>query len=193
MALGTRIARGLRIGGAALLLALMVLGPGARPGAAEDSRVLEHRVKAAFLYKFASYVEWPAGSFPRPDSPLRIGVIGDDDLAAELTRTVAGRTVDTRSVTVLSSREADFESVHMVFIGRSQAGRLAALVRSLQQRPILIVTETDNALSQGAMINFLLAEGRVRFEISLAAAGRSGLQLSSRLLAVAQNVVTRTP
>jgi hypothetical protein len=91
-------------------------------------------------------------------------------------------------------KDADsLAGVHILFISRADPARLGQWLRMVQGRPVLIVTEIEGALAQGSMINFILSEGRVRFEISPAAADRSGLVLSSRLLAVAHHVRPRTP
>ena len=81
----------------------------------------------------------------------------------------------------------------VLFIGHAEADRLAAIIRSVRGRPVLVVTDTENALALGSMINFDLVEGHVRFQVGLGAARKSGLTLSSRLLAVAHQVVTRSP
>lgn len=163
--------------------------------AEEDAGAVERRVKAAFLYKFAGYVEWPKNAFPRPDSPVAIAVIGDDQLAAELSQLTAGRTVEGRPVVVTRVKEIEssLTGAHIVFIGRAETPRLARLDKSAQSQPMLIVTESEGALAQGSIINFAVIGGRVRFEISLEGAEKRGLKLSSRLLAVAQSVRTGTP
>lgn len=157
--------------------------------AAEDGETLELRVKAAFLYKFASYVEWPAKSFARPETPVTIGVIGAESLATELVQAVAGRTVNDRAVTVKRLNAGDsLAGIHILFIGRAESARLDQLAQSAQPRSILTVTESAGALARGSVINFVLSDGRVRFQIALDSAEKSGLKLSSRLLAVAQQV-----
>lgn len=161
--------------------------------AAEDAGILEHRVKAAFLYKFAGYVEWPETVFARPETPVTIAVMGAEPLAAELVQAVTGRTVNDRTVTVKRLRAGDsLAGVHVLFIGRTENARLNQLAQTAQPRSILTVTESEGALEQGSVINFIVADRRVRFEISLESAEKSGLKLSSRLLAVAQQV-TGTP
>jgi hypothetical protein len=150
---------------------------------------LERGVKAAFLYKFLSYIEWPSAVFPKPDSPFVIGVTGADTVAAELAQIARGRTVDNRPVTVRRIEEKDpISGLHLLFIGRSAAARQPQLLAVAQQNPIVTVTETEDALAHGSVINFKLSDGRVRFEVSLAAAEKSDLKLSSRLLAVASSV-----
>ncbi|HEX7236500.1 MAG TPA: YfiR family protein [Gammaproteobacteria bacterium] len=145
-------------------------------------------VKAAFLYKFAGYVEWPA-SATAADAPITIGVAGADPFAAELAeitrdRTVAGRPIEVRRVGANDS----FEGLHILFIGNQARAGERGLLATARSRPILTVTESAGAIADGSIINFTQVEDRVRFEISLYAAEQSMLKLNSRLLAVADSV-----
>jgi len=149
----------------------------------------ERSIKAAFIFKFLSYVEWPALAFSAPEAPIVIGVIGADDVAAELAQVTASRTANNRPVLVRRLHEGEsLAGVHVLYIGRSEAARLPVLVRSTQQRAILTIADIPGGLEHGVAINFLIIDGRVRFEIAPEAAERGGLKLSSRLLSVAQNV-----
>lgn len=176
------------------MLALVLVGiltlaqPNTAQAQTEAERALERRVKAAFLYRFTEYVNWPDAAFARADAPFVIAVIGPASLAEELRQITIGRTVNGRPVEV--RRAADAEAMapaHIVFIADSEKQRLRDLVRAAP-RHALVVTESEGALAQGSVINFVLVEGRVRFEISLDSAEKRGLRLSSRLLAVAQSV-----
>jgi hypothetical protein len=165
----------------------------AAPGA-DDARTLEQRVKAAYLYRFAEYVQWPESVFARRDTPVTIGVLGSDSLADELAQAVVGRTINDRPVTVRRLKPGDpLTGIQVLFISRSESTRLSQLTQGAQPRSILTVTESDGALAQGSVINFVVTDRRVRFEISLEAAEKSKLKLSSRLLAVAQQVRSGTP
>lgn len=162
--------------------------------AAEDAGLSEHRIKAAYLYQFARYVEWPEGSFAEPDAPLTIAVVGADEIAAELSQMVAGRTVDGRTISVKRLKAGDaLADIHVLFIARGASAPLLQVAQSARSRSILTVTESVEAFARGSIINFTATDRRVRFEISLAAAEKSGLKLSSRLLAVAQQVHTGAP
>jgi hypothetical protein len=150
-----------------------------------DNTALERRVKAAFIYKFAGYVEWPSGTFPNPDSPIVIAVAGDEQLANELSRLTAGHTVDGRTLEI--RRQVDSElagGVNILFVASGEMARL----RNKATRPVLIITESEGALSQGSTINFYMESGKVRFELSNASAEQRHLKLSSRLITVAQNM-----
>lgn len=147
------------------------------------------RVKAAFLYKFAAYVEWPAHAFPQPESPIVIGVAGADAIAAELEQAIPGRKVGGRPIAVrrLGRDEAANADCHILFIGSGEKSAAEILTRA-QGHPVLTVTDAEAAHPKGSIINFLAAEGRVRFDISRESAERNGLQLRSQLLKVARQV-----
>jgi hypothetical protein len=151
----------------------------------------EAQIKAAFLYKFGDFVEWPPRAFARPDSSFTIGVIGADAIATELQQAVSGRTVHERAVTVRRLKPADaLSDVHVLFIGRSEGEHLAAILAAARGLPLLVVTESADALAQGSTINFVQEGNRVRFDVALPPAERASLRISARLLAVARKVVT---
>jgi hypothetical protein len=150
---------------------------------------LERRVKAAILYNFAAYVEWPESAFPQADSAVTIGVLDAESVAAELATIVAGRKVGTRSIAVRHMREGDsLEGLHILFAPAAEGARVRQLARYAQSRSILLITEADGALELGSVINLVAVDRRVGFEISLDSAEKSRLKLSARLLSVAQQV-----
>jgi hypothetical protein len=184
--------RMLRAGAALLpvLLPLLCVAP-AGMAAWQGSTIaaapnLERSVKAAYLFKFLGYVEFAAPA--DATVPLVVGVLGADDVAAELTRITAGKTVGGRAVTVRTVREGDsLAGLQMVFVG-ADTESVAKVLRAAMQGGVLGVAEDDNGLQYGAVINFRLVQERVRFEVSMPAAERSNLKLSSRLLSVAWHV-----
>ena len=162
-----------------------------RPAQA-DTQADEYRVKAAFLYKFGSYIEWPSESFARADSPVAIGVMGADTLAEELAQIVAGRNVNGRPVLVRRLRPGDpIAGLHMLFIGRSDSGRLAEILAAARGRALLTVTESEDALELGSMINFVVVEDKVRFDVAPPPSESGNLKISARLLGVARKVVSK--
>ncbi len=174
--------------GAAALCGAPSLALSARAENAASSAVLERRVKAAFLYKFLGYAEFPQGAFADPASPVVIGVLGADELAAELARIVAGRTVNNRPIVVRALRDGEVGApVHLLFVGGFDSGRVGRMVRAAGNA-LLVVTECDGGLQQGSAINFRIVDERVRFDVALDAAERNGIKLSSRLLTVANRV-----
>ena len=176
----------------ALLLLFLAMACALVPAAwarEQGSTLLERGVKAAFLYKFVAYVTWPEGSFARSDAPVVIGVAGDDALVAALREVIASRSVEGRPLVVRRVQDADtLGGLHILFVGRDEAARLSELARALANQPVLLVSENEGALEQGSAINFVLAEGRVKFDIAPDAAERRGIKLSSRLLTVAQTL-----
>jgi hypothetical protein len=160
----------------------------------DDPESLERQIKAAYLYKFAGFVDWPDGVFPSPDTPITIAVAGSERFAAELARAITGRTINNRQLAVrhIKAGEPLADAAQILFVERQEQQRLGQFVRTARPRSVLVVSESNDALAQGSVINFIISERRVRFEISLDAAEKSRLRLSSRLLAVAEQVVRGT-
>jgi uncharacterized protein DUF4154 len=162
--------------------------------AQDSARAIQERVKAAFLYKFAAYVEWPRDAFTEPASPIVIGVAGSDGIARELEQAVLGREVGGRPVQVRRLRpgESAGDCCQILFVGAdNNLGQIAELLARAQGRPVLTVTDADKDHPKGSIINFLAAENKVRFDISRDAAERNGLQLRAQLLGVARQVTAR--
>jgi len=147
--------------------------------------------KAAFLYRFASYIEWPDDA--PAVGPFVIAAYGAEGVAKQLDEllpkmTVRGRPVLVRRIT----RASDLDGVHILYVGpkeplaRSRSVREAAILL-----PILIVTDDEHGLDAGGVINFMRASRNVRFEVSLAAADRARLKIASALLSVAARVERR--
>ena len=147
-------------------------------------------IKAAYLYKFGGFVEWPDGAFAAPAAPLVIGMLGADALADELEQAVAGRRVRERPVAVRRLRPGErIEGVHVLFIGAAQDARLREITAAARGQAVLIVTESESATGRGSMINFVVADNRVRFDVALPAAEAGHLKISARLLSVARRVI----
>lgn len=177
--------RGFLVGTLVMLLA----AGGASDGRAQAPRALEHQVKAAFLYKFLSYVQFPARPQATPDAPLTIGVIGADALADELAQLAADRRVNGLPVIVRKLRAGDSVSgLHILFIGRAANGSAASTIATARAEGILTVTESEDAFARGSVINFVVVDDKVRFDIALQPAEQANLKISSRLLAIARKL-----
>ena len=152
------------------------------------SATLEYQVKAAFLLSFATFTEWPATAFESPSSPLRICVMGDDPFDGSLARTVQGEAVAGHPVVThhVDSDEA-LTHCHVLFVPRAADAR-AAMERSGAGAPLLTIGEADGSGRGGAIINFALDQGQVRFDVNRTAAEQRGLRLSSKLLRIARLV-----
>lgn len=153
------------------------------------------QVKAAYLHKFAGYVEWPPKAFADPAKPFVVAVVGADTVYSELARLVAGRTVQGRAVEVRHLERTDVAAdVHIVYVGKEVGAEAAAgIVAAYRGKPVLTVTDVPRGIDAGAALNFVQSDKRVRFDAAPTVAEQSGLHLSSRLLAVAEKVGGTAP
>lgn len=174
----------------AIAFAVSLLLGGSPPASAADSAA-DVTVKAAFLYKFLAYIDWPDDQSSR--EPYIIGVLGADIILTELTEMVRGHSVNGRSVKVMKvASRTTLPKMHLLFVANSAEQHLARLLAEAPQRQLVVITETPQGFARGSVLSFTLNDGRVRFVASLPAAERVGVRLSSRLLAVAQ-AVRETP
>lgn len=169
------------LGGVMVLLAL-----GATLGAQEPAPTLEYRVKAAFIYNFVQYVEWPADALG--SGPLTICVAGHNPFGAALSDTVQGETLGARPIGVRVILEPE-PGCHVLFVPTGSA--TSAYLRASQMMPILTIGETPDFIPQGGMISFVLEGANVRFVIDQQAAERVGLRVSSRLMRLARQPEAR--
>ncbi|HET9427029.1 MAG TPA: YfiR family protein [Allosphingosinicella sp.] len=151
----------------------------------------EQAVKAAFIPKFARYVEWPAAAMPGPRQPLVLCVIGRDPFGQLLDRAASSETIGGRSVTLRRLPSADGgEGCHFAFVQGATGADTTRYLLALRNQPILTITD-GRAGPQRGMIHFTISSGRVRFFIDEATAAQRGLVISSRLLALALGVRQR--
>ena len=173
--------------GVAVAFALLLGSSCAR--ADSDTTTAEYRIKAAFLFKFVGFVDWPPTTFERADTPFTIGVLGGATLGNELEQIAAGRLVNGHPVRVrLLGRADSAAGLQVLFVGRSEAGRLNAVAAATDGMSTLVVSESDGALALGSAINFVVVDDKVRFDVALRPVNRAGLKISARLLAVARVV-----
>ncbi|MBI5278816.1 MAG: YfiR family protein [Burkholderiales bacterium] len=159
-----------------------------RGARAQPDKPRESLVKAAFLHKFASFVDWPEGTFPRPDTPLRIAVMGDDQVFRDLRELARDRDRDGRPVLVTRVIAGDpLSGFHILYLKAPSAARLAEVIPQVPEG-VLTVADSDGTHPRGSVISFFLDEGRVRFGASVDAAARQKLRLSPRLLSVARSI-----
>jgi len=183
-----RLTRLLAIGRLSILIALNVLFLSGRIAAQEAN---EYEVKAAFLYNFARFVEWPDNVSPDPNGPLVIAILGRDPFGGEIDRAIEGKTVNGRRLVIkrFSSLET-YEQCHILFVSSSERGNLPRILAAVRTSSVLTVSETDRFAQIGGIINFITIENRIRFEINRAAAARVGLKISSKLLSLGRVVRT---
>ena len=146
----------------------------------------EFEVKAAFLSSFAQFTKWPSGKFSDAGAPFVIGILGDNPFGGSLEGIIQGRAVSGRRVVIRRGRKADdMRGCQIVYVARSERGRLGEIIASLKGNAILTVGETEQFTRQGGVIGFKMEGDKVRFDINASAAQRAGLQISSRLLKLA--------
>ncbi len=144
-----------------------------------------YEVKAAGLYNFARFVQWPVEAFPDTGREIVIGILGDDPFDDILPRTIAGKTVNGRELSIRHFRELDdIDSCHILFIS-SDCSDLDQILTHTQGMKFLTVGETEGFASHGGMIGFVIRDNKIRCEINTNAAERSGLKISPKLLNVA--------
>ncbi len=150
----------------------------------EDRKPTEYQVKAAYIYNFAKFVEWPAGGTGDVD----VCIIGDDPFGHDLS-TIEGKKVINRKIVireVASYRNAG--GCDILFISSSEEEHLMQILKYLKRLPVLTIGESEGFAEMGVMINFYMNNRTVRFEINPKAAERAGLKISSNLLRIAKIV-----
>jgi YfiR/HmsC-like len=155
----------------------------------DDYRIEEYRVKAAFLFNFAKFVEWPAQAFKSPSDPIVIGVVGKNPFGNALTEVLAGKTWGGRAFQVREVVDAQqAASCQIVFVSASERKRLGPLLSRIGNSGVLTVGEMDNFASEGGIINFKIDSGSVHLQINVEAARKQQLHISAKLLSLAEIV-----
>jgi hypothetical protein len=176
-----------RAGAALVVSYLAVTALLATTPASSPQAVSEYKVKAAFLFNFAKFVEWPERDHDR-DS-VTIGVVGLDPFGESLDQVVRGKAVGTKPIAIRRFAGIDeLEPCNILFISQSESSRLEEILKALDGTATLTVGEDDEFALRGGIIRFFTQESKIRFEINLDAAEHEGLQLSSKLLQVARTV-----
>jgi hypothetical protein len=166
-------------------LILAVLLPGGS-GSAQDSKPSEYQLKAAYLFNFAKFVEWPNAAFSAPSSPLVIGVLGENPFGDLLENTVHGKTLNGHPLAVREIRALnEITNCHVLFISTSEQKRVTDILKSMQNAPILTVGEMDRFTESGGMINFVWVDKTIHFRINDVVAKNAGLKIGSKLLGLA--------
>jgi hypothetical protein len=168
---------------AVLALALAVVA-GSRPAA---SQVPEHEVRAAFVYNFTKFINWPAGSIG--EDAFRVCVIGDDRLEESLRQMVSGEVAHGRPIALLPLRDAlDVRRCQILYVGPADVARGRRALAAAKGLPILTVGDGARFLTDGGAVRFLIEDERVRFDVNLRAVEQAGLTMASAVLRVARRV-----
>jgi len=178
-----------RLAGLWLMLAIL-LSCGGLNLSAQTSK--EYQVKAAFLFNFAQFVQWPDTVLTNADMPFCIDVFGADPFGAALDETVQGETINGHKIIVRHVEHiTDLKDCQVIFICKSEKSRLKEILSGVNSNAVLTVSEIDGFTQDGGDINFYLEGNKVRFEINPAAAQHDGLKVSSQLLSLGKVVAGR--
>lgn len=157
--------------------------------AAENSRTTEYQVKAAYLYNFTKFIDWPATNFASADAPIVIGIVGEDPFGKTLDDLVKGESVRGHPLVVKRLEPGeDWRGCQVLFISQTEKNQMPALLQQLKSNPVLTVGDSNGFAEQGGMINFVIVQEKVKLEINPEAATEAGLQISSKLLKLARIV-----
>ena len=155
---------------------------------AQSALEREYQIKAAYVYNFINYIEWPADALPPAGGTLTIGVLGEDPFGPALDplngKQIKGRTLAVKQISSLK----DVNQCQIVFISPSEKERLPEILARLKDARVLTISEIEGFAERGGIINFILERNKVRFEVNPDAARRTGLTVSSELLKLAKLV-----
>jgi hypothetical protein len=172
-----------------ILAIWLFLGGVALP--AQTAVTKEYAVKAAFLFNFAQFVEWAPETFPEKETPLVIGVLGEDPFKGFLREMLRDNKAGNRPFRVEYYRRVEeIKECHILFISNSESNRLDQILRRLKNRSILTVGESDGFATNGGMIKFVTEGTKIRFRINNEAANAANLTISSKLLRLAEIVTS---
>jgi YfiR/HmsC-like len=156
---------------------------------AQNPKPTEFQVKAAYLYNFGRFIEWPANLTPAKTGSFSICVLGEDPFGPALDATLAGEMIGNQKVVARRiSGPPDSGDCRILFISSTEASRLNKIIESLDKTGVLTVSDLPLFSQRGGMIQFVLEGNRIRFEVNLTATHRAGLTLSSELLKVATTI-----
>ena len=153
----------------------------------------EYQIKAAFIYKFCLYIEWPTQAFADANAPLIVGVAGPVEMVKELREVTQGRNIAGHPLTVMPVGDADPGILHVLYVTTPVVPGARKLIARVHGTPTLVITETTDSPIAGSVINFTTQENRVRFDIDLDAAAQQGLHMGAQLLQVARTVQAAQP
>lgn len=167
--------------------ALILLGGHGLPAATAATK--EYQLKAGFLYNFARFIEWPTNAFSNEDSPIVIGVFGNDPFASDLDEIVRDEKVNNHPLVVQRYQQIeDIKICHILFVSQSEVKRFDRILGSLKNRSVLTVGDTDGFAKRGGVIRLVTKNNKIRFRINLEAAKAANLTISSKLLRSAEIV-----
>jgi len=173
-----------------ITIAIVILPSLGLQAHAQDSSVSsEYLIKAGFIYNFANLVQWPVSAFAQPDSPIVIGILGEDPFGTVLDRVLAGKRVNGRIFLVKRLKSiVDLKECQILFVSSSEIAHSTEAIHLVKGMPILTIGEIPGFAKRGGIINLVLEDNKVHFEVNVEAAKEADLTISSRLLALARIV-----
>lgn len=176
------------------LLSFMALGGHAQGVDSSDSS--EYLIKAGFIYNFAKLVEWPTAAFPQQDSPIVIGILGEDPFGGTLDRIVADKKINGRGFVIKRLRWGkdlkELRDCNILFVSSSEKEHIDSVIDGMKWLPVLTIGDAPGFAKRGGIVNFTVEDNKVRFEVNVDAAKRADLTISSRLLTLAR-IVQQVP
>jgi hypothetical protein len=173
---------------ATVLAALLSLA-GTTPTRGQANPSIEYQVKAAFIFNFAKFVEWPLDTFKSENAPIVFCVFGHDPFGSALDEIISGKAINNRAVLARRITESpDLKSCQLVFVSSAEYKHLSEVLNSLQGTSALVVGESEGFAERGGGIQFFPEDSRLRFAINVDAIQRARLTVSSKLLALARIV-----
>jgi len=171
---------------------MLALPSRAQTGNPSDSS--EYLIKAGFTYNFAKLMQWPASAFPQPDSPIIIGILGNDPFGATLDSVLTGKKVNTRGFVVKHLKwGADIKGCNILYVSATEAAHLDEILHAIKGLPILTIGRMPDFARRGGIVNFIIEDDKVRFEVNVEAAKQADISISSRLLTLAKIVPQTGP
>jgi hypothetical protein len=174
---------------AAVILTIAMVGAGqTRAGSPTrlDAAGKVYEIKAAFIYNFAQFTQWPESAFASSDAPFVLAFIGDSSLGPVLDQVLQGKSIAGHPIVLKHlDSTSQISGCHLLFIPESEESHLDDIFNVIGNQPILTVGETTKFMQAGGIIRFFIADGRIRFEIDPDAADKAALRLSSRLMSLA--------
>lgn len=169
-----------------LILLMLMVRLAVYSAGAQAPPPTEYQIKAAFIYNFAKFTDWPPDAFRDGKAPFVLGILGENPFGPELERSLSGKTIADHPMTIQTLRAAtEATNCHLLFINRTEKENLPAILKTIQGSSVMTVSEMDQFIEAGGMINFIEVANKVRFQINDEAAKNARLKISSRLLGLA--------
>lgn len=173
----------------AFAVSVLVLLGGAVGAEVEAVEISEYGIKAVFLYNFAKFTEWPEGTFNTPEESIDICILGEDPFE-EAINAIAGKSVRNRNIVIRNcKRLEEARGCHILFISESEQSRVKEILRRLEGKPVLTVSDMNAFVEARGMIELIRADNKIRFRVHLGSVRGAGLKISSQMLKLAKRVV----